>query len=322
MATINVSGARARGLPRAGKPAPVPTRRRASLRRRIQRNATGYAFLIGAVLCFALFSWYPMIREILLSFQHLNLVGQSEGWGGWRNYEHMLNDPNFWTSVRVTLVFTGLALIFGYAMPFLIAVGLNELRHAKAYFRLLVYMPVMLPPVASAFLWKWFYTPDNSGMFNMILHFLHLPTSAWLQSPNNTFVILCMVIFSTWSNMGGAVLIYIAALQGIPGDLYEAAELDGAGLFRRIWHVTMPQTRLILSLMLLLQVVATMQTFVESLVLTGGANGTGTLVYLVYQDATNFNNFGGAAAIGTVLLLVLGIFSGAYLWLNRRGAEN
>lgn len=322
MATINVSGARARGLPGAGRPAPVSVRRKSPLGRRIRRNLTGYAFLIGAILCFALFSWYPMIREVLLSFQHLNLVGQSEGWGGWRNYEHMLNDPNFWTSVRVTLVFTGLALIFGYAMPFAVAVGLNELRHAKAYFRLLVYMPVMLPPVASAFLWKWFYTPDNSGLFNMVLHTLHLPMSTWLQSPNNTFVILCMVIFSTWSNMGGAVLIYIAALQGIPGDLYEAAELDGAGLFRRIWHVTMPQTRLILSLMLLLQVVATMQAFTESLVLTGGANGTGTLVYLVYQDATNFNNFGGSAAIGTVLLVFLGLFSGAYLWLNRRGAED
>ena len=318
MATINVSHARARGLPGAGRPGPAPGRRRSSLARRLRRSLVSYVFLAGAILCFALFSWYPMIHEILLSFQHLNLVGQSEGYSGWRNYEHMLNDPDFWTSVHVTLVFTGLALIFGYAVPFVIAVALNEFRHAKSYFRLLVYLPVMLPPVAGAFLWKWFYTPDNSGLFNSVLHDLHLPTSAWLQSPNNTFVILCMVIFSTWSNMGSGVLIYIAALQGIPGELYEAAELDGAGIFKRVWHVTIPQTRLILSLMLLLQIVATMQTFTESLVLTGGANGTGTLVYLVYQDATNFNNFGGSAAIGTVLLVVLGLFSGAYLWLNRR----
>jgi multiple sugar transport system permease protein len=321
MATINVSGARARGLPGAGKPAPAPRRRGPTLGRRVQRNVTGYAFLVGAILCFALFSWYPMIHEILLSFQHLNLVGQSEGYSGWRNYEHMINDPDFWTSVHVTLVFTGLALIFGYAMPFLLAVTLNEFRHAASYFRLLVYLPVMLPPVAGAFLWKWFYEPDNGGLFNAILHDLHLPTSTWLQSPNNTFVILCMVIFSTWSNMGSGVLIYLAALQGIPGELYEASELDGAGIIKRVWHVTIPQTRLILSLMLLLQVVSTMQTFTESLVLTGGANGTGTLVYLVYQDATNFNNFGGSAAIGTVLLVVLALFSGAYLWLSRQGED-
>ncbi len=302
MATINVSRARARGLPGAGRPS-EPHRRSASLGRRVRRNIGGYFFLAGAIICFALWSWYPMIHEIVLSFQHLNLVGQSEGWGGWRNYEHMLNDPGFWTSVRVTLVFTGLALIFGYAVPFVLAVGLNEFRHAAWYFRLLVYIPVMLPPVAAAFLWsKWFYAPDNSGLFNSVLHDLHLPTS-------------------TWSNMGSGVLIYMAALQGIPGELYEAAELDGAGIVKRVWHVTVPQTRLILSLMLLLQVVATMQTFTESLVLTNGANGTGTLVYLLYQDATNFNNFGGSAAIGTVLLVVLGIFSGAYLWLSRRGEE-
>lgn len=322
MATINVSHAKARGLPRAGGPPPAQRRRKAPLGRRVRRNLVSYAFLIGAILCFLLFSWYPMIHEVLLSFQHLNVIGQSEGWRGWRNYQNMVHDPNFWTSVRVTLVFTGLALIFGYAVPFVLAVGLNEFRHAQSYFRLLVYLPVMLPPVAGAFLWKWFYTPDDSGLFNSVLHALHLPTSSWLQSPNNTFAVFCMVVFSTWSNMGSGVLIYMAALQGIPGELYEAAELDGAGVFKRVWHVTIPQTRLILSLMLLTQIVATMQTFTESLALTnGGANGTGTLVYFVYQDATNFHNFGGSAAISSVLLVVLALFSGAYMYVSRRAVE-
>ena len=322
MATINVSHARAGGRPTA--PAgPAAPRRRPSFRSRFQRNTTGYLFLAGALLCFALFSWYPMIHEILLSFQHLSLYGQSEGWYGVQNYErHMLHDPNFWVSVRVTLMFTGIALVLGFAIPFVLAVGLNELRHAQSYFRLLVYLPVMMPPVAAAFLWKWFYTPDNSGLFNTIARDLHLPTSGWLQSPHQSIAVLCMVLFSTWANMGSGVLVYLAALQNIPGELYEAAELDGAGILKRVWHVTMPQTRLILSLMLLLQIVATMQTFTETLVLTGGANNTATLVYLVYQDATNFNDFGGAAAIGVVLLVILGLLSGAYLWLNRRGNED
>lgn len=321
MATINVSHAKARGLPRDGGPAPAARRRKAPLGRRVRRNLVSYAFLVGAILCFLTFSWYPIVHEFLLSFQHLNKIGQSEGWRGWRNYQNMIHDPSFWTSVRVTLVFTGLALIFGYAVPFILAVGLNEFRHAQSYFRLLVYLPVMLPPVAAAFLWRWFYAPDNSGFFNSILHFLHLPTSQWLQSPNNTFVVLCMVVFSTWSNMGSGVLIYLASLQGIPGELYEAAELDGAGILKRVWHVTIPQTRLILSLMLLTQVVATMQTFTESLALTRGEPGTGTLVYLVYQDATNFGNFGGSAVISSVLLIVLAVFSGAYLYVSRRVAE-
>ena len=292
-----------------------------AFRRGAQRNAGAYLFMIGAIVCFALFSWYPMIREVIISFQKVNIAGQSSGWAGFTNYRRVFHDPDFLAAIKTTGLFAGFALIFGYAVPFLIAVVLNELRHAAAYFRLLVYLPVMMPPVAAAFLWKWFYTPDNSGLFNGVLHDLHLPTSAWTQSSSPDFAVLCMVLFSTWINMGSGVLIYLAALQSIPGELYEAAELDGAGILKRVWHVTVPQTRLILSLMFLLQIVATMQVFLEPFILTGGANGTETAVYLVYQYAFNFGNFGGAAAIGVLLFAVLACFSGAYLWLSRRGNE-
>jgi multiple sugar transport system permease protein len=125
-------------------------------------------------------------------------------------------------------------------------------------------------------------------------------------------------------NMGGAALIYLAALQGIPGELYEAAELDGAGLLRKIWHVTIPQTRLILSLMLLMQIIATMQVFVEPFLLTGGAGPEGsttTVVYLIYQYAFNFNNYGAAAALGLLLLVLLAGFSAAYVKLSRAEDE-
>jgi multiple sugar transport system permease protein len=133
-----------------------------------------------------------------------------------------------------------------------------------------------------------------------------------------------LVLVSTWANMGGATLIYLAALQGIPGELYEAAEIDGAGLFGRIRHVTIPQTRLILSLMLMLQIVATMQMFTESFVLTGGGpeGSTTTLVMLVYNYAFNFNNLNTAAALGVLLLLMLGLFSAGYVLLERRGRES
>jgi multiple sugar transport system permease protein len=134
---------------------------------------------------------------------------------------------------------------------------------------------------------------------------------------------ISLVFFSTWINMGGGTLIYLAALQGIPGELYEAAELEGAGLFRRIWHITIPQTRLILSLLLMLQIVATMQVFIEPFILTGGGpqGKTTTVVYLIYEYAFHFNNYGSAAALGLILLVVLAIFGAAYLWLSRRGEE-
>jgi multiple sugar transport system permease protein len=205
-------------------------------------------------------------------------------------------------------------------VPFLTAVVLNELRHMRSYFRLLVYLPVMMPPVAAAFLWRWFYSPDDDGLFNAVLHALHLPAVQWLQS-SHALAVLSLVVFSTWINMGGTVLVYLAALQGIPGELYESAETDGAGILRRLWHVTIPQTRLILSMMLLLQIVGTMQVFLEPYVITGSSNDTTTVVYLIYQYAFNFNNYGNASALGVLLLLVLVGFAGGYLALSRRVDE-
>ncbi|WP_083977350.1 carbohydrate ABC transporter permease [Kitasatospora azatica] len=287
----------------------------AASRLRLRQNLTAYGFLAGALVSFGCFTWYPMVREVIMSFQKTKRGRTS--WVGLANLTRITHDPAFWHAWGNTLQFTLLALLLGFAVPFLVAVLLNELRHAKAYLRILVYLPVMLPPVASVLLFKYFYDPGY-GLFNHILHALHLPTSAWLNSPGSAM--LSVVIAATWMNMGGATLIYLAALQGIPGELYEAAELDGAGLLRRIWHVTIPQTRLILSLLLLLQIVATMQVFVEPFLLTGGngpQDSTMTVVNLVYQYAFNFGNYGSAAALGLVMLVVLAGFSAVYVKLSR-----
>jgi multiple sugar transport system permease protein len=294
----------------------VPTKR-GGLRRRVIDNLTGHTFLIGAVICFAFFSWYPMVREFIMSFQRTHRGVTT--WVGWDNYIRVWHDPAFTVAWKNTAYFTLLALVFGYAMPFLIAVVLNEFRHVQGYLRALVYLPVMLPPASSLFLFAYAYQPDTSGIFNFILHSLHLPTSQWVQSTGMT--IPSLVIASTWMNMGGSVLIYLAALQNIPGELYEASELDGAGVLRRVWHVTIPQTRLILSLLFLLQVVATMQLFIEPLILAGGdgvENHATSVVYLMYQHAFKENDINGAAALGVMLMIVLVGFSAVYARLSPR----
>src|SRR5436190_7597749 len=290
---------------------------RARRRRRRLDGVTGHGYLIGAVVCFAVFSWYPMVREFVRSFQRTRRGVTT--WVGWHNYIRIWDDPSFSAAWRNTALFTLLALAFGYALPFLIAILLNEFRHAQGYLRALVYLPVMLPPASALLLFRYAYDPSGAGIFNSILHTLHLPTSQWTQS--TTMAIPSLVIASTWMNMGGAILIYLAALQNIPGELYEAAELDGAGLLRRIWHVTVPQTRLILSLMFLLQVVATMQLFIEPLILAGGAgveDSTTSVVYLMYQHAFRQNDLNGAAALGVMLLVVLAGFSALYTRLAPR----
>ena len=286
--------------------------------RKWRDNLAGYAFLIGAIFCFALFQWFPMIRGIVMSFQHTRRGVTT--WVGFDNFVRIVQDPSFWTAWKNTFYFTVLALVLGYAVPFVVAILLNEFRHFKGYLRILVYLPVMLPPASALFLFKYYaYDPSDAGLFNAVLRFLHLPTSEWMQSPTATMP--AMVIASTWMNMGAAVLIYLAALQNIPGELYEAAELDGAGLLRRIWNVTIPQTRLILALLAMLQIVATMQVFIEPLIL---ANGAGTqdsatsVAYLIYQHGFFQNDLNGAAALGVIMLLVLAAFSAVYVRLTTK----
>jgi len=308
MTTVTVD--RTTTVPRDG----TPYRKRRAYRS--QNGLMGWAFLIGAVLCFVLFSWYPMIRGIIVSFQRTRRGVTT--WVGWDNYERIVNDPSFWTAWKNTAYFTVLALILGYAVPFIVAIIFNEFRHARGYLRALVYLPVMLPPASALFLFKYYaYDPSEAGLFNAILKFLHLPTSQWMQS--TTMTMPAMVIASTWMNMGGAVLIYLAALQNIPGSLYEAAELDGAGIFKRIRHVTIPQTKLILSLMLMLQIVATMQLFIEPLILANGAgsqDSATSVAYLIYQHGFFQNDLNGAAALGVIMLVVLGVFSAFYARLS------
>ncbi|WP_336212380.1 carbohydrate ABC transporter permease [Nonomuraea sp. LPB2021202275-12-8] len=281
----------------------------------LRRNLTAYGFLCAALFCFAVFAWYPMVREFILSFQETNLISPPT-WVGLDNFAYAFNDPAFGQAWLATLQFTFLALVCGYAVPFAVALVLNELRHARAYLRFVVYLPVMLPPIVAVLLFRWFFDP-GPGLFNQILGFFQLPGLAWLDSPATALISL--VIVSTWMNMGSATLIYLAALQNIPSELYEAAELDGAGIFKRIRHVTIPQVRLILLLMLMLQIVATMQVFIEPYMLTGGGpeGSTVTVAYLMYQYAFTNQNYGGAGALGMMLMIVLLAFAVVQLRLTR-----
>jgi multiple sugar transport system permease protein len=307
-----------RGLPAVAPPEPGPVhlgRATGRLRRRLLDNLTAYGFLAAALVVFALFSWYPIIRGVLLSFQQVNFVTDPT-WVGLDNFRTLFADPLFFTAWRNTLLFTALALVVGFALPFAVAIVLNEFRHAKGYFRMVVYLPVMLPPVVIAILWRWFYDP-GPGLFNNVLGLFGLPGLQWLDSTDTSMISLVLV--STWGAMGAATLIYLAALQTIPGELYEAAELDGANIWQRLRYVTIPQTRFVLLVMMLLQIVATMQVFTEPYIMTGGGpeDSTVTVLLLLYRYAFEYNDFGTASAMSLLLFVLLGGFSALYLRLTR-----
>ncbi|MER6005293.1 sugar ABC transporter permease [Nonomuraea angiospora] len=272
-------------------------------------------FLIPTVLVFGLFSWWPIIRSVVLGFQQTNLV-EAATFAGLDNFRTLLADPLLGTAVRNTLLFTGLALLIGFPLPIFLAVLMSELRRGSGLMRVLVYLPVVVPPVVAVLMWKWFYDPD-SGLFNQLLGLVGLGPYPWLQSTG--MAMPSLILEATWAGAGGVVLIYLAALASVPTELYEAAELDGASVWRRLWHVTLPQLRPILLIMLLLQVINTFQVFTEPFVLTDGGpeDSTVTVLLLIYRYAFVNGDYGTAAALSVSLAVVLAVLSAVYLRLTR-----
>ncbi len=285
-------------------------------KRAIQRNLSGYLFLLPALLIFALFVWYPVVSGFLMSFQNVDLINPSR-WVGFANYREVFSDPLFGVAWRNTLAFTFYALLFGYFVPIVLALLINEMRHGKGFFRLAFYVPVMLAPIVTVFLWQWIYNPD-SGLLNALLSLVHLPPGLWLQTTSSALPSL--MVIATWSAAGGTMLIYLAALQGVPASLYEAAEIDGAGLWRRLWTITLPSIRPIMLLMLILQIIGTMQVFIEPFTITHGGpqNTTMSILLLIYNYAFQYADFGGASAIGVILFLVLAVFALIYMRMTNR----
>lgn len=286
------------------------------VRRSIRRNFSGYLFLLPALLAFGLFVWYPIVLGIVMSFQSVDMINPAIG-VGWKNYQHVISDPLFGIAWRNTLAFTVYALLFGYLVPLVLALLINEMRHGRGFFRLAYYLPVMLPPIVTVFLWRWIYNPD-SGLLNALLSLVHLPEGLWLETPGTALPALMVV--ATWSSAGSTMLIYLAALQGVPASLYEAAEIDGASIWRRLWHITLPTIRPILLLMLILQIIGTMQVFIEPFTLTGGGpqNATMSVLLMIYNYAFQQADFGAASALGVILFLALAVFALIYMRITNR----
>jgi multiple sugar transport system permease protein len=276
-------------------------------------------FLLPMLLVFGAFSWYPIVRTVIMSLQHTNLV-QPATWVGLANFSQVIHDPLFPTAVKNTVEFALLALVFGYPIPLVAAVVMSEVRKRRGLYSALAYLPVVIPPVVAVLLWKTFYDAGPTGVFNTILGWVGLGPYPWLQSQQTALPSL--VLESTWANAGGTVIIYLAALTGVNHELYEAAAVDGAGLWRKVWHVTLPQLRGVLLVTMILQIIGTAQVFLEPYLFTSGgpANATLTVLLLIYNYA--FGNslggdYGAATALSLMLAGFLAVFSLVYLRATR-----
>jgi multiple sugar transport system permease protein len=304
--------------PGTGGPPERRVRRRDPVTWARRGGLSSVVFALPVVVVFGVFSWWPIVRSVVMSFQKTNLVGPAR-WVGWHNFVFVLTDPDLPTAIRNTLYFALLALVIGFPIPLVAAVLISSVRRRKGLYSVLAYLPVVVPPVVSVLLWKFFYDGSADGVFNTILRFVGLGPYTWLSSPS--LAMPSLVIEATWAAAGGTVIIYLAALIGVPDELYDAAEVDGAGIWRKVWHVTMPQLRGVLLITFILQIIGTVQVFLEPYLFTDGgpANATLTILLMIYNYAfarSLGGNYGAATALSVMLAAFLAIMSLVYFKLT------
>jgi multiple sugar transport system permease protein len=300
------------------------TRPRASFRTWVRSGGLStLAFLLPMLIVFVFFSWSPILQSVVMSLQKTNLIETS--WVGLDNFQHVFADPRLPKAVLNTLYFAGLALLFGFPVPILLAVLMSEVRRGKGLYSALAYLPVVVPPVVAVLLWKFFFDASPTGVFNTFLSWIGLPPQPWLQ--DTATAMPSLVLEATWAGAGGSVIIYLAALVSVPPELYDAAEVDGASIWRKIWHVTLPQLRTVIFVMLILQIIGTAQVFLEPFLFTAGGpnNATITVLLLIYQYAFGTSlgsHYGEATALSLLLAVFLALLSFVYFKLTNRWSTN
>ncbi len=306
--------------PQRPHPRPDTARRRdRSIRAWVRRGGlTTLLFALPMILVFSVYSWWPILQSLWMSFQKTNLI--TSQFVGLDNFVNVLSDPLLGRAVLNTAYFALLALVFGFPLPIFMAVLMSEVKRMKGLYSALAYLPVIVPPVVAVLLWRFFYSASPTGVFNTIIGWFGIPPQPWIQDA--TQAMPALVLEATWAAAGGSIIIYLAALLAVPPELYDAAEVDGAGIWRKVRHVTLPQLRGVIFIMLILQIIATAQVFLEPYLFTGGGpnNATVTVLLLIYRYAFE-NSLGGKYGEATALSVMLALFLAAASFLYFKATQ-
>ncbi len=287
-------------------------------------NFWGYFFISPWLIGFLIFTAGPMLASLYLSFCKYDLYQLQ--WVGTKNYEILLTrDPLFWKSLGNTALYVLFSVPLGLTGSLLIALLLNQKVKGMAWFRTLFYLPSLVPAVASALVWQWVFHPD-AGILNYSLSLIGIQGPKWLQDPDTALASL--IIMSLWGIGGGRMIIFLAGLQGISDELYEAASLDGARGWASFRHVTLPMLSPTIFFNLILGIIGSFQVFTSAYVMTNGGpdNATRMFVLYLYDNAFRYFKMGKASAMAWclfVLLLVFTViqFKNASKWVYYEGGE-
>lgn len=280
-----------------------------------RREWLGLLYVSPWLIGFALFIFYPFIWSIQLSFMDWKGIGTPR-FVGLNNYVQMFtDDAPFLISIRNTVTYTLVHVPGTMALAFFVALLLNERVRFMPLFRTLFYLPSVTSGVATVVLWVWILHP--TGLLNRALALFGIEGPAWFGS--TTWALPGLILMSLW-NIGGTMVIYLAGLQGVPQQLYDAAEIDGANSWQRVRYVTIPMMTPSIFLTLILGIISSFQAFTAALVATEGGPGYATTFVLLhlYFNAFRYFRMGYASAIGWVLFIIIMAFTVLQFWLASR----
>ena len=272
----------------------------------VGRSLTPYLFLAPALLVLGLTVFWPAIQALYLSFTSYGFdVTQSPLWIGLANFQELLSDRTFWTTVKNTLLYLiGVVPVLAI-LPLLLAILVNRQLRGIRWFRVAYYTPVVISMVVAGIAWRWLYA--ENGFLNQILIGLGLTDSGvpWLTSP--TLALPSVMLVTIWKGVGYYMVIYLAGLQTIPPDLYEAAAIDGSDGWRKHWDITLPLMRPYIFLVTVISAIAATKVFEEIFIMTQGGplNSSKTIVYYVYELAFQELELSYACTVGLALFLVI-----------------
>ncbi len=286
---------------------------------RWRNELVGLGFVLPFLIAYALFLLWPVLLGLRMSFYNWNLAGGgTSDFRGLGNYQELFGDPNFWSSLWHTILFTVLSTPVLVVLALVLALLINRAIPAKWLFRLAFFAPFVLPVTVVVLIWNWLFTP-GFGLINSIITAIGLPSVNWLTDPH--VAMTSVVIVTVWWTVGSNFLLYSAGLQQIPHELYEASAIDGAGAWAQIRRITIPMLGRITTLIVILQVIASLQVFSQIFLLTSGGPDFVTRPVIQYIYETGFSSFrvGFASAASYVLfVLILVVTAGQFTLLQRQ----
>lgn len=269
-----------------------------------RRYATAYLLLAPALAAILFWQYLPLLRGTVISFQNYSIIGKST-FAGLGNYAAVLFDAEWWHSVFITAKYMLLMLALGFLPPVILAILLQEVSQGKTIYRIIFYLPAVLAGPVVIFLWKLFYEPTPEGMLNQVIKWVGIEPQRWLQ--DTRLALLCCVIPTVWAGFGPGSILYLAALKGVPNELYEAADLDGAGFLSKVRHVVFPSLKGILIIQFIGFFIMAAQTADFIFIMTFGGPNHATYVsgLAIFEKSYMYLKFGPATAMAWILATML-----------------